>query len=54
VNALIAEQEERQARGNEILAAELQRAEDRGLYGRLIALADAADPPEPVPEAEAQ
>jgi CHAD domain-containing protein len=53
VNALIAEQEERQARANEALAAELQRAEDRGLHGRLLALADAADPPpEPVPEEE--
>jgi len=45
VNRLIAEQEARQARGNEILAAELQRAEQRGLHGRLIALADAAEPP---------
>ena len=53
VNALIAEQEERQARGNEALAAELQRVEDRGLYGRLLALADAADPP-PEPEPEEQ
>jgi CHAD domain-containing protein len=44
VTALVAEQRERQARGNEILAAELQRAEDRGLYGRLLALADEADP----------
>jgi CHAD domain-containing protein len=51
VNALVAEQQERQARGNELLAAELQRAEDRGLYGRLLALADDADPPpEDVPE----
>ena len=46
VNALVAEQQERQAGGNEILAAELQRVEDRGLHGRLLALADAADPPE--------
>jgi CHAD domain-containing protein len=45
VNALVAEQQGRQARGNEILAAELQRVEDRGLHGRLLALADAADPP---------
>ena len=44
VNALVAEQEERQARGNEVLAAELQRAEERGLHGRLLALADEADP----------
>jgi CHAD domain-containing protein len=49
VTALVREQQERQARGNEILAAELQRAEDRGLHGRLLALADAADPP---PEVE--
>ncbi len=49
VNALIAAQEARQARGNEDLAAALQRVEDRGLYGRLLALADAADPP-PEPE----
>ncbi len=46
VNALVAELQERQARGNEILAAELRRVEDRGLHGRLVALADAADPPE--------
>jgi CHAD domain-containing protein len=45
VNHLIADLRERQARGNEILAAELQRADDRGLLGRLLALADAADPP---------
>jgi CHAD domain-containing protein len=45
VTALIAEEEARQARGNEALAAELQRIEDRGLHGRLLALADAADPP---------
>jgi CHAD domain-containing protein len=44
VSALIAEEKARQARGNEALAAELQRVDDRGLYGRLIALADAADP----------
>jgi CHAD domain-containing protein len=44
VNALIAELQERQAHGNEILAAELQRVEDRGLHGRVVALADAADP----------
>ncbi len=46
VNALVAELQERQARGNEILAAELRRVEERGLHGRLVALADAADPPE--------
>jgi CHAD domain-containing protein len=50
VNALIAEQQQRQARGNEALAAELRRVEDRGLQGRLLALADAADATDPVPE----
>src|SRR5215213_11914011 len=45
VTALVADLKERQARGNELLAAELQRAEARGLHGRLLALADAADPP---------
>jgi len=52
VNALVADLEERQAGANEVLAAELQRAEDRGLHGRLLALADAADPP-PEPEEQA-
>jgi CHAD domain-containing protein len=51
VSLLIAEQQARQAAGNEILAEELRRAEERGLHGRLLALADAADPPpEPEPE----
>src|SRR5215213_2446480 len=45
VNALVADLQARQGRGNELLAAELRRAEDRGLHGRLLALADAADPP---------
>jgi CHAD domain-containing protein len=48
VNALVAEQQVRQAGGNEVLAAELQRVEERGLHGRLLALADAADPSEEV------
>jgi CHAD domain-containing protein len=43
VARLIEDLEERQARGNEALAAELERAEQRGLHGRLLALADAAD-----------
>jgi CHAD domain-containing protein len=51
VKALIAEQQARQSHGNEVLAAELQRAEDRGLQDRLLAIADAADPPHPAPEA---
>ena len=47
---LVAEQRERQAQGNEVLAAELERVEHRGLRERLLALADAADPePEPEP-----
>jgi CHAD domain-containing protein len=45
VGALVADLEERQARANEVLAAALQRAEDRGLHGRLLALADAAEAP---------
>jgi CHAD domain-containing protein len=43
VKRLIEEQEERQARGNQLLAAELERVEQRGLHDRLQALADAAD-----------
>jgi CHAD domain-containing protein len=43
VARLVAEQRARQARGNEVLAAELQRVEERGLHGRLLALADAAE-----------
>ena len=47
----MAEQRARQAAGNEVLAAELARAEQRGLLGRLHALADAAElEPEPEPE----
>jgi CHAD domain-containing protein len=53
VARLIEEQEERQARGNETLAAELERAEQRGLHGRLLALADAADDDDEVPEDDA-
>ena len=44
VRRLVAEQRERQTRGNEVLAAELERVEHRGLLERLLALADAADP----------
>jgi CHAD domain-containing protein len=53
VARLIEDLQERQARGNELLAAELERAEQRGLRGRLLALADAAgDDPEPEPQPE--
>jgi len=54
---MIEDLEERQARGNELLAAELERMQQRGLHGRLLALADAADTdpePEPDPEPEAE
>jgi CHAD domain-containing protein len=43
VRVLIADLKERQARANETLADALQRAEDRGLHGRLLALADDAE-----------
>jgi CHAD domain-containing protein len=53
VARLVEDLGERQARGNEVLAAELERVSERGLHGRLLALADAADPePEPEPEPE--
>jgi CHAD domain-containing protein len=42
VQVLIAEQRDRQAAGNEVLAAALARMEERGLRERLHALADAA------------
>jgi len=42
----------RQARGNEILAAELERVRERDLHGRLIALCDAADAALPADSAE--
>ena len=44
VRRLVEEQRARQTRGNERLAAELERVAERGLHGRLLALADAADP----------
>jgi CHAD domain-containing protein len=51
---LVDELRERQARANESLAAELERASHRGLHGRLLALADAADPaPGDAPATEA-
>jgi CHAD domain-containing protein len=53
VARLVEDLEERQAKANDHLAAELERAEQRGLHGRLLALADAADDEAEVPEAEA-
>jgi CHAD domain-containing protein len=44
VARLVEEQRARQSRGNEVLAAELERMRERGLHDRLLALADAADP----------
>jgi len=52
VARLVEDLRERQVRGNELLAAELERARERGLHGRLLALADAADT-EPEPEESA-
>jgi CHAD domain-containing protein len=52
VQRMIEDLEARQARGNAVLAAELERAEERGLHERLLALADAADPGEPPEEDE--
>jgi CHAD domain-containing protein len=43
VARLIEEQQARQARGNEELAAALERVQERGLHERLVALADAAE-----------
>jgi CHAD domain-containing protein len=43
VDRLIEQQRERQRLGNEILAAELERIEQRGLRERLYAIADDAD-----------
>jgi CHAD domain-containing protein len=44
VARLIEEQRARQTRGNEALAAALERVGERGLHERLLALADAAEP----------
>ena len=52
VARLIEEQRARQSRGNEMLAAELERVRERGLHERLLALADAAGA-EPEEEAAA-
>jgi CHAD domain-containing protein len=43
VERLLERQRERQATGNEILAAELERVERRELHARLLALADQAE-----------
>jgi CHAD domain-containing protein len=43
VERLLEHQRERQARGNELLAAELDRMERRDLHARLMALADSAE-----------
>ena len=52
VARLVEDLRERQERANERLAAALERAEERGLNGRLLALADAADAAEPAAEHE--
>ena len=44
VARLVEDQRARQSRGNDVLAAALERAGERGLHERLLALADAADP----------
>jgi hypothetical protein len=43
IEALVARQRERQARGNEILAAALQDVRERDLHARLRSLADGAE-----------
>src|SRR5215204_4681523 len=43
VARLVEELRTRQSRGNELVAAELQRADQRGLHERLLALAEAAE-----------
>ena len=43
VARLVEEGRARQSRGNEVLAAALERLRERGLHERLLALADAAD-----------
>jgi CHAD domain-containing protein len=43
VERLLERQRERQATGNEVLAAELERVERRELHARLLALADQAE-----------
>ncbi len=51
VARLVEDLRARQTRGNEVLAAALERARERGLHERLHALADAAvAEPEPEPE----
>jgi hypothetical protein len=43
IERFAAELRDRQGRGNEVLAAELERVRARDLHGRLLALSDAAD-----------
>jgi CHAD domain-containing protein len=43
IERLTEELRERQAGGNQVLAAELERMRERDLHGRLLALSDAAD-----------
>jgi CHAD domain-containing protein len=43
IERLVADLRARQARGNEILAGELERMRERDLHGRLLALCDAAE-----------
>ena len=47
VARLVEDLRERQARGTELLAAALERASERGLHERLLALADEAEPEQP-------
>ena len=53
VARLVEDLRARQTRGNVLLAAELERAHERGLHERLLALADAAAPVEPDAETTA-
>jgi CHAD domain-containing protein len=49
VARIVEDLRERQAHGNAVLAAALERAAERGLHGRLLALADAAEGEAEVP-----
>jgi CHAD domain-containing protein len=50
VARLVEDLRAQQSRGNDVLAAELERAAERGLHERLHALADAADAADAEPE----